>query len=111
MSADLGGDEFHPTRDVGFGVLKALPLDALDSPRAVVLVERGLQTVEHFRVVLGEGARADEPHLLGSPMPHQNRALRFRIRSLQDAHRLQHRDGACTVVGGSRRRVPRVEVG
>ena len=48
--------------------------------------------------------------LLPAPEREANRAPRLRADRLENAHRLEHRRGAVGVVGGARRRMPRVEV-
>ncbi len=68
---ELSGDGGQPPRQMLAGPQEALSLDPLDAPGAVVLVESGLQAVHHLGVVLSEGTRADQSHLLRAPVADQ----------------------------------------
>jgi hypothetical protein len=81
-----------------------------DAAGAVVVVEDGLEAGDDLGMILAVRLRAHEPFLLAGPVADTDGPLGTRIRLLQDAHRLEHREASGAVVGRARRAVPRIEV-
>src|SRR4051812_32598458 len=92
-------------------VRKSRRAERLHATGAIVLIVQGLQALQHFRMIMREGARAIETLLLARPVADENRPLRMWIRLFENSHGLERHEGAGAVVGCARRSVPRIEVG